>query len=575
MSVNLNFENPKNLKKTYNTYSIKDKTIVVNNNSPYDRFCGGVPLSKGENRTVYVDQTDSHSMVFGSTGSKKTRTVVMPTVKIMGAAGESMIINDPKGELFYRLSGELRQQGYNILTLNFRDPARSNAWNPLAIPYQWYLENDIDKAAELVNDMAINILTSENIGNGDPFWPQSAADMFFGLTLLLFKYCKEHNIPQQAANITNLLILRRKLFDENDFDSDFDLWKFAQEDELIASSLSGVIASIGAKGTKAGILSTFDQRMRTFIIQPTLMEMLSALDFDIGSITEKKTALFIITPDEKSAFHKLVSLFVKQSYEYTIYKAMKNPNGKVSIRLNYVLDEFGTLPAITDMNSMIAAARSRDIRFVLITQSKHQLIQHYGDDAQTIISNCNNWIFLTSREIELLQDISLLCGQDEKQKPNMSIFDLQHFDKDSGEALLLCARKKPCKVNLLDISEYYFPDYKYIASIEIPLRASQQNVKLDFVLSDEIQIRLGIKSVENDEPESKASEEPSAFLRHSLFDEFDDDMDEESTRRREEQRRNKNIAEIKTALFELMTILKSETPPEENSGDIDNETGDN
>ncbi len=95
------------------------------------------------------------------------------------------------------------------------------------------------------------------------------------------------------------------------------------------------------------------------------------------------------------------------------------------------------------------------------------------------------------------------------------------------------------------------------------------------MLSDEIQIRLGIKSVENDEPESKASEEPSAFLRHSLLDEFDDDMDEESTRRREEQRRNKNIAEIKTALFELMTILKSETPPEENSGDIDNETGDN
>ena len=365
MSVNLNFESTKKLKKIYNTYSIVDKAIVVENNLSYDRFSGGVPLSQGANHTVYVDQTDSHTMVFGSTGSKKTRTVVMPTVKIMGSANESMIINDPKGELFYRLSGELRQQGYNILILNFRDPARSNSWNPLAIPYQWYLENNIDKAAELVNDMAINLITSEDIGTNDPFWSQSASDMFFGLALLLFKYCKDHNVPQQAANISNLMILRRKLFAGDTYDS--DLWTYAQEDEFVASSLSGVIASTGARGTKAGILSTFDQRMRTFVIQPTLMDMLSTLDFDIGSITEKKTALFIITPDEKSAYHKLVSLFVKQSYEYTIYKAMKNPNGKVNVRLNYILDEFGTLPAITDMNSMIAAARSRDIRFVLIT----------------------------------------------------------------------------------------------------------------------------------------------------------------------------------------------------------------
>lgn len=552
MSINLNFENTKNLKKIYNTYSIVDKSIVVENNLSYDRFSGGVPLSQGANRTVYVDQTDSHTMVFGSTGSKKTRTVVMPTVKIMGSANESMIINDPKGELFYRLSGELRHQGYDILVLNFRDPARSNSWNPLAIPYQWYLENNIDKAAELVNDMAINLITSEDIGTNDPFWSQSASDMFFGLTLLLFKYCKDHNVPQQAANISNLMILRRKLFAGDTYDS--DLWTYAQEDEFVASSLSGVIASTGAKGTKAGILSTFDQRMRTFVIQPTLMDMLSTLDFDIGSITEKKTALFIITPDEKSAYHKLVSLFVKQSYEYTIYKAMKNSNGKVNVRLNYILDEFGTLPAITDMNSMIAAARSRDIRFVLITQSKHQLIQHYGNDAQTIISNCNNWIFLTSREIELLQDISQLCGQDEKQKPNMSVFDLQHFDKDSGEALLLCARMKPCKINLPDISEYYYPENQYIAATEIPLRAAREKEKVEFSLLDEIQIRLGLKSAE-EESEKKETADNDFLSPPSLFD---DDFDTMSMKMMEERKRNRNIKEIKDALFELISILKSE-----------------
>ena len=196
------------------------------------------------------------------------------------------------------------------------------------------------------------------------------------------------------------------------------------------------------------------------------------------------------------------------------------------------------------------------------------MIQHYGNDAQTIISNCNNWIFLTSREIELLQDISTLCGQDEKQKPNMSVFDLQHFDKDSGEALLLCARMKPCKINLLDISEYYYPEYKYIAATEIPLRTTQSQEKLEFSLLDEIKIRLGLKSAE-DETEKKETDENDFLTSPSLFD---DDFDTMSIKMMEERKRNRNIKEIKDALFELISILKSEEPLDEESI-IENDDG--
>ncbi len=547
MSINLNFENPKNLYKKYNTYSIIGKAISVQNNLAYDRYYGGVPLSQGANRTIYVDQTDSHTMIFGSTGSKKTRTVVMPTIKILGVAGESMIINDPKGELYHRLEGDLRQQGYNISVLNFRDPSRGNCWNPLAIPYRWYVDGNIDKAMELVNDIATNLMTSENIGNSDPYWGYSAGDLFFGLTLLLFRYCKDHNKPNDVVNISNLLLLRRKLFSNRDYDE--DLWQYAQEDELTAASLSGTITA-AAGTTRASILSVFDQHMRIFVIQPTLINMLSSsMDIDIGFMTENKSALFIITPDEKSSYHRLVSLFIKQSYEYIVYRAMQNSGGKVSVRLNYVLDEFGALPAITDMNSMIAAARSRDIRFVLVTQSKHQLIQHYGNDAQTIISNCNNWIFLTSREIELLQDISQLCGQDEKQKPNMSVFDLQHFDKESGEALLLCARMKPCKINLLDISEYYYPTYEYISAKEVPMRQMNEQEKLDFALSDEVQVRLGIK------------EDKEITDSNVVSNDIDNDFEKMMAERMR--------TEIRDALFELISIMKSENIK---SGNLTNES---
>lgn len=149
------------------------------------------------------------------------------------------------------------------------------------------------------------------------------------------------------------------------------LWKYLSDDELIAASISGTVYA--PKDTMNSILSVFDQHMRTFTIQPTLMEMLSNNDFNVGDIGIKKTAVFLITPDEKTSYHKLVSLFVKQSYEYLIYCASLNSNNSVENRITFVLDEFSSLPTISDMPAMISAARSRKIRFLLVVQSKSSL----------------------------------------------------------------------------------------------------------------------------------------------------------------------------------------------------------
>src|SRR5699024_4351307 len=139
-----------------------------------------------------------------------------------------------------------------------------------------------------------------------------------------------------------------------------------------------------------------------------------------------------------------------QSYQYLIYSALNNENRKLNIRINYILDEFSSLPVIgSDFPSMIVAARSRNIRFLIVAQSKNQLIKRYKEEAETIVSNCTNWIFITSRELGLLQEISQLCGKNIDNKPNISVYDLQHFSKESNEALVLAGRKKPCIVNLI------------------------------------------------------------------------------------------------------------------------------
>lgn len=440
-----------NIRKEYQGFSLQSKKYIENRRHKWNRgFVGGVPIL-GYEDTVYVDDQDTHTLIVGSTGSKKTRLIVMPTVRLLGWGNESMIISDPKAEIYHRTAGELEAQGYKVLVLNFREPDLGDTWNPLHIPYGFYKDGNIDRACEMVNDIAKNIIAAD-LNSNDPFWKDSAADMFFGLVLTLFKLCREGIQSDMAVNISNVIKLRHQLFD-NLKPADTPIWQCVQNDEVIAPALSGIVMTVN--DTRAGILSTFDQKVRFFVYQPNLMNMLANNSIKVNEISEEKTAVYLIMPDEKTTYHALVSLFVKQSYEYLIYSAQQSQKAQLKIRLNYILDEFSSLPTIKDFPSMITAARSRNIRFHLVMQSKHQLKQRYGDETETIQANCSNLIFLTSREVPLLEELSKLCGTVEKGTiPLVSIFTLQHLDKERGQALILSGRKCPFFAELPDIDEY-------------------------------------------------------------------------------------------------------------------------
>lgn len=466
------FSHSDEFEKKLGKYSLNDKSLI--GSKQYGAVCsGGVPLSyKRETNSVFVDDSDVHTLVIGSTGSKKSRLLAMPLVKILEAAKESMIISDPKAEIYNRTASSLKTNGYSIITINLRDPIRSDAWNPLAIPYKFYCEEDYDRAYEFANDISTNLISIDK-SQKDPFWDNSASSFFFGIIMLLLKFCKETNIDEKYVNISNVLSLRSFLFKNYFFgDKPTDIIGFAQSDPFIYSLLVGTIET--ANNTRAGILSVFDQKMRTFSIQPSLSKMLTGGDILLDNIQKTPTAVFLITPDEKTSYHNLVSLFIKQSYEYMIYMAQKRNNNTENkiIRVNYILDEFSSLPTIHDFPTMITAARSRNIRFNLFVQSKHQLDLRYGEEADTIRANCSNWIFLVSREMSLLRELSDLCGvkrQDGNSIPVLSITDLQRLDKETGEALVLSGRKKPYISILPDINSY---DSEQFDNLEInyPLR---------------------------------------------------------------------------------------------------------
>lgn len=463
-------------KRGLDQFNLKTKRFTRFKKPVYaENWMGGFPMFYDSNKNIiYYDWSDSHALVFGSTGSKKSRLIVMPTVHMLAAAGESMIISDPKAEIYQRTSEYLSRNGYEIYVINLRTPKLGNAWNPLYIPYCFYKAGEIDKACELVNDIAYN-LTLADISLKDPFWDYSAGDLLSGLILLLFKYCKLNNLSDLSVNIENLLQLRQELFDEK-ARREHPLWKLAMEDTVIASALAGTKTAL--ERTKASILCTFDEKIRFLAMSHSLIEMLSDNDFDISSIRYKKSAIYLIVPDEKTTYHRIVSMFIKQSYEYLIYKSYTPIDTQhVFLRINYILDEFSSLPPIKDFPAMISAARSRNVRYMLVIQSQHQLVSRYADEAQTILANCMNWYFLTSREVNLLENISALCGIDDKGKPLFPVYNLQRLNKEKGECLILAGRLKPFLSQLADIDDY---DQKQYKSVPLKIRESMREKKLSF-----------------------------------------------------------------------------------------------
>ena len=450
-------------------FSLKEKKFLSKNKSdfPY-AMDGGIPLSWSENtQTLYLDSSDKHTLIVGSTGSQKSRLLVMPTVKILGYAGESMIITDPKGEIYKRTAKELAKLEYEVRVLNFRSPKQSASWNPLAESYDKFLSGNIAKACELIADIA-EIIGKSDLSVKDPYWDIATSDFCYGLILLLFKYCKDNEEQSGKVNMNNLIRLRRAMFEGSK--PNFDFWEYAKTDKdygsMICAALTGTFNN--ADTTRACILSMFDSKVRSFAARQDLLEMMSSNNLSLVNVGQKKTAIYLIIPDEKTTTHNLVSMFVKHSYEFFIEQTQKLENQVMPVRINYVLDEFSSLPKINDFPAMITAARSRNIRFYLIVQSKYQLSRNYGADAETIRSNCLNWIFITSRELDFLNEVSDLCGKrSNSEKPILSIAELQCLDRKKGEILILSDRMGPYLTYMPSIDSYDNKKYEILPFEEL------------------------------------------------------------------------------------------------------------
>ena len=382
-----------------------NKTISEEMFEQYKFEKGGISLGleKINNREkIYYNDEDTHSIILGATRSGKGRTVLLQTIGIQGLAGESMILSDPKGELFCYTNEFLKNLGYEVIALDFEEPEKSNSYNFLQNVIDYVNEGDMTRAIDSVEDI-VDMLVQK--GSNEPIWENGEKSVLaFAILLVVI----ENKKRPEYQNLTNAYHFLSKMCvsDEN---GKIPLNKYIQDlDDNHPAKLKASIALVAPEKTRGSFFTSALSTLRLFA-NPFIYEMSKQTDFDINDST-KKRAIFIIIPDQKKTYNSLAGLFISQYYNSLIKNAKSNGN-RLQRRVNFNLDEFGNYPAINGMESKMTVSAGYGIRFNLFIQSFAQLKSVYDEDvARVLKDNAETLIYLRSKDTETLKEVSERLG---------------------------------------------------------------------------------------------------------------------------------------------------------------------
>ena len=367
----------------------------------------GIPLRVAGSR-VYVNNQTENTIIYGETDSMKTRSAVRPLIAMAAGAHESMIVTDVKGELASdaKLHGLLARQGYQIVNMDFRTCA-ADGYNVLEYPFMLYCRGQHDKAMSSVASLISALAGKYNGTIADPFWATMSSEQLMAVIQILFEVCSQKRRYYQYVNMLTL-----SAFTNEDATAQLNILVdhyMAEDSSAMTNMLRGVLSA--PDKTRASITATSASLLKDFVIQQKLLSMLSASTFSVTALYRRPTIIFMIIPDETSAYDQLAGLLIDQFYAQLIeeftntYQNRRQP----LCRVNLICDEFCNLH-INDMRTKISISRSRQMRWFIVCQSMAQLEATYPEDAATIIGNCKNTLFLKSSDPSLLTYISQLSG---------------------------------------------------------------------------------------------------------------------------------------------------------------------
>ncbi len=399
---------------------------------------------------------ENHVGVIAATRLGKTTSYVIPTILSFARqkVKRSLIISDPKGEVYKYTAEELKKQGYEIKLLNFRNYRKSECWNMLTPIYRKYtaimnIDDEVkvvkEKDGALYNsfrgkvyknqkqlDEAIDTITKyelDDVGNDidtvanviaptlsgkDPYWEDTARELLkaFLWAMLEDTQLEKNPITEDTFSFSTMLSIMNTFKDEGTSGSAYNDGGYfsTRPSESRAYSLAKFAILDNAHTTRRCVVSSFNAKVAIFR-ESAIRLITSCNSFELSELTgDKPVALFINYRDELKVHYKIISMFVQDAYRFLIEEAMKKPNGKLDAPFYFILDEFGNFPAIKDFETTISACAGRNIWFILIIQSYAQLDSVYGENAKIIRDNLNMHVFFGSNNPSTLEEISKECG---------------------------------------------------------------------------------------------------------------------------------------------------------------------
>ena len=360
-------------------------------------------------------------LVVGGSGSGKSASYSIPNAfQQLG----SYVFTDPKGELYDRTAGYLKQNGYEIKVLNLVKPQNSDGYNPLM-----HISSEID-----VDVIANTIVKGQKTDSGgsDPFWDDSAEMLLKALIYYLMA-----TRPEEEQNLASCAELVRAANSNGGSNLLTELMSKLPYDHPARMNYKSI--EIAPEKTYSSILSTLQSKLGKFDSKE-IAELTSTDTIKFEDIGSKKTAVYVISSDTHTAYDFLLTIFFAQMIQQ-LYNFADDNGGKLKVPTYFILDEFANIGKIPDFDKKISTSRSRKISFSVILQNLDQLEAIYDKSYETIIGNCDTHVFLGSNSYKTVEYFSKALGEKTIERESISINrDKQHHRTGTSDSDQVMAR---------------------------------------------------------------------------------------------------------------------------------------
>ena len=368
---------------------------------------GGIVVGmtkNGRKEKIHYIADDTHTLTIGATRSGKTRTLVLQSICLMALAEESLVISDPKAELYQYTAVFLAKLGYDVVCLDFRTPAKSSRYNLLQPVIDAVNCGETDKAEMYAWDIT-NILVGDGVSN-EKLWENGEKSIIAAAVLC---GVVDNARRPEYQNLTNVYWFVAEMCKAIGNKTPLQEYiKKLPQGHPARALLS--ISDVAPSRTKGSFYTSALTTLRLFTSR-AIYSITHTSDCNIAEIGQKKQALFFILPDEKTTYYPIASLMVSQLYELLVHQSDMR-GGRLGRRVNFMLEEFGNFSKINDLANKLTVAGGRGMRFHFFLQSFEQLTEKYNRETAAIVkSNCQTWVYLQADDKETLSEICEKLGK--------------------------------------------------------------------------------------------------------------------------------------------------------------------